>query len=344
MAQSKMASVGELQAFENLTALPADFRKAINKFADSNDYCMQMMAQVQRTMRTIDNKVNTTSEKIHEMSDSISGMFKIEKDEFNLAKIIQNVKQHPAGLIANMTSLYRASDMVDFTTNLITFASILGFEQPILDGIRDRWTKIEDSVHGNRYQSEAGVTKIACLLLAILGKTKLGFGFTDLASIIKETKRNTTIYKDLIEEIEDFAEEHGFGFSTRAKLVREMKDQIDNLLQGMQVYEQVAIVSPIKFCRQTVYAEFKALGQKIEQCVVDMSKKKMESFIGTSMAATIFTLQQRFCKLKSSVEQVRRTNGYRVVPQGLVLLGSESQIGKSYLMEELEHRIKKELL
>jgi septation ring formation regulator EzrA len=68
MAQSKMASVGELQAFENLTALPADFRKAINKFADSNDYCMQMMAQVQRTMRTIDNKVNTTSEKIHEMS------------------------------------------------------------------------------------------------------------------------------------------------------------------------------------------------------------------------------------------------------------------------------------
>jgi prophage DNA circulation protein len=150
MAQSKMASVGELQAFENLTALPAEFRKAINKFADSNDYCMQMMAQVQRTMKTIDNKVNTTSEKIHEMSDSISGMFKIQKDEFNLAKIIQNVKQHPAGLIANMTSLYRASDMVDFTTNLITFASILGFEQPILDGIRDRWTKIEDSVHGNR--------------------------------------------------------------------------------------------------------------------------------------------------------------------------------------------------
>lgn len=343
MAQSKMMSEGELQVFDNITSLPADLRNAIHKFSESNDYCIKMMAQVQKTMSTIDEKVNTTSGKLQDMSDSLINLFKVKEDEFSVAKIIENVKQHPAGLLANVTSLYRSSDMVDFSTNLISFASLLGFEQPIINGIRDRWTKIEDSVQCNRYQSEASVTKIACLLLAVLGKTKLGFGLTDLASVIKDTKKNASVYKDLIEEIEDFAEEHGFGFSTRARLVKEMKDQIDDLLKKMQEFEQINVVCPIKFCRQTIYTDFKELGQKIEKCVVDMSKKKMDSFIGTSMAATIFTLQQRFCKLKTSVEQVRRTNGYRVVPQGLVLLGAESQIGKSYLMEELENRIKKEL-
>jgi hypothetical protein len=343
MAQSKMMSEGELQVFDNITSLPADLRNAIHKFSESNDYCIKMMAQVQKTMSTIDEKVNTTSGKLQDMSDSLINLFKVKEDEFSVAKIIENVKQHPAGLLANVTSLYRSSDMVDFSTNLISFASLLGFEQPIINGIRDRWTKIEDSVQCNRYQSEASVTKIACLLLAVLGKTKLGFGLTDLASVIKDTKKNASVYKDLIEEIEDFAEEHGFGFSTRARLVKEMKDQIDDLLKKMQEFEQINVVCPIKFCRQTIYTDFKELGSKIEKCVVDMSKKKMDSFIGTSMAATIFTLQQRFCKLKTSVEQVRRTNGYRVVPQGLVLLGAESQIGKSYLMEELENRIKKEL-
>nr|QJI53472.1 MAG: hypothetical protein [Riboviria sp.] len=338
-----MMSEGELQVFDNITSIPADLRKAINKFAESNDYCIKMMAQVQKTMTTIDEKVNTTSGKLQDMSDSLINLFKVKDDEFSVAKIIENVKSHPAGLLANITSLYRSSDMVDFSTNLISLASLLGFEQPIINGIRDRWTKIEDSVQCNRYQSEASVTKMACLLLAILGKTKLGFGLTDLASVIKDTKKNASVYKDLIEEIEDFAEEHGFGFSTRAKLVKEMKDQIDELLKKMQEFEQINVVCPIKFCRQTVYTDFKTLGATIEKCVVDMSKKKMDSFIGTSMAATIFTLQQRFCKLKVSVEQVRRTNGYRVVPQGLVLLGSESQIGKSYLMEEIENRVKKEL-
>lgn len=343
MAHSKMMSEGELQVFDNITSIPADLRKAINKFAESNDYCMKMMAQVQKTMTTIDEKVNSTSGKLQDMSDSLIDLFKVKEDEFSVAKIIENVKRHPAGLLANITSLYRSSDMVDFSTNLVSLASLLGFEQPIINGIRDRWTKIEDSVQGNRYQSESSVTKMACLLLAILGKTKLGFGLTDLASIIKDTKKNASVYKDLIEEIEDFAEEHGFGFSTRARLVKEMKEQIDDLLKKMQEFEQICVVCPIKFCRQTIYTDFKALGATIEKCVVDMSKKKMDSFIGTSMAATIFTLQQRFCKLKTSVEQVRRTNGYRVVPQGLVLLGAESQIGKSYLMEEIENRVKKEL-
>lgn len=344
MAQSKMMSQGELQVFDNITSIPADLRNAINKFAESNDYCVKMMAQVQKTMSTIDDKVNTTSSKLQDMSDSLIDLFKVKEDEFSIAKILENVKQHPAGLLANVTSLYRSSDMIDFSTNLISMASLLGFEQPIINGIRERWTKIEDSAQRDRYQSEASVTKIACLLLAILGKTKLGFGLTDLASIIKDTKKNASIYKDLIEEIEDFAEEHGFGFSTRAKLVKEMKDQIDGLLRKMQEFEQINVVCPIKFCRQVVYNDFKELGITIERCVIDMSKKKMDSFIGTSMAATIFTLQQRFCKLKVSVEQVRRTNGYRVVPQGLVLLGAESQIGKSYLMEEIEHRVKRELL
>nr|ULF99739.1 MAG: putative polyprotein [Picornavirales sp.] len=343
MAQSKMKSEGELQVFDNLTSIPADLRKAINKFAESNEYCVKMMAQVQKTMSTIDDKVNTTSGKLQDMSDSLINLFRIKEDEFSVGKIIENVKQHPAGLLANITSLYRASDMVDFSTNLISLASLLGFEQPIINGIRDRWTKIEDSVQCNRYQSEASVTKIACLLLAVLGKTKIGFGLTDLASVIKDTKKNASVYKDLIEEIEDFAEEHGFGFSTRAKLVKEMKEQIDDLLKKMQEFEQINVVCPIKFCRQIIYNDFKTLGMTIEKCVVDMSRKKMDSFIGTSMAATIFTLQQRFCKLKTSVEQVRRTNGYRVVPQGLVLLGAESQIGKSYLMEEIENRVKRKL-
>lgn len=344
MAQSKMMSEGELQAFDNITSLPKDLRRAIHKFSESNEYCVKMMAQVQKTMRTIDDKVNTTAGKLQDMSDAMIDLFKVKEDEFSIAKIIENVKQHPAGLLANVTSLYRSSDMVDFSTNLISFASLLGFEQPIINGIRDRWTKIEDSAHRNRYQSEASVTKIACLLLAVLGKTKIGFGLSDLASLIKDTKKNASIYKDLIEDIEDFAEEHGFGFSTRARLVKEMKDQIDDLLRKMQEFEQINVVCPIKFCRQTIYTEFKELGQKIEKTVSDMTKKKMDSFIGTSMAATIFTLDQRFRKLKTSVDQVRRTNGYRVVPQGLVLLGAESQIGKSYLMEELENRIKKELL
>ena len=344
MAQSKMMSKGELQAFDNITSLPADLRRAIHKFSESNEYCVKMMAQVQKTMRTIDDKVNTTAGKLQDMSDAMIDLFKVKEDEFSIAKIIENVKQHPAGLLANVTSLYRSSDMVDFSTNLISFASLLGFEQPIINGIRDRWTKIEDSAHRNRYQSEASVTKIACLLLAVLGKTKIGFGLSDLASLIKDTKKNASIYKDLIEDIEDFGEEHGFGFSTRARLVKEMKDQIDDLLRKMQEFEQINVVCPIKFCRQTIYTEFKELGQKIEKAVSDMTKKKMDSFIGTSMAATIFTLDQRFRKLKTSVDQVRRTNGYRVVPQGLVLLGAESQIGKSYLMEELENRIKKELL
>lgn len=330
--------------FDNITSIPADLRKAINKFAESNDYCVRMMAQVQKTMSTIDEKVNTTSGKLQDMSDSLINLFKVKEDEFSVAKIIDNVKRHPAGLLANVTSLYRSSDMIDFSTNLVSLASLLGFEQPIINGIRERWTKIEDSVQCNRYQSEASVTKIACLLLAILGKTKLGFGLSDLASIIKDTKKNASVYKDLIEEIEDFAEEHGFGFSTRAKLVKEMKEQIDGLLRKMQEFEQINVVCPIKFCRQVIYNEFVQLGVIIERCVVDMSKKKMDSFIGTSMAATIFTLQQRFCKLKVSIEQVRRTNGYRVVPQGFVLLGAESQIGKSYLMEELLNRMKRELL
>ena len=154
MAQSKMMSKGELQAFDNITSLPADLRRAIHKFSESNEYCVKMMAQVQKTMRTIDDKVNTTAGKLQDMSDAMIDLFKVKEDEFNIAKIIENVKQHPAGLLANVTSLYRSSDMVDFSTNLISFASLLGFEQPIINGIRDRWTKIEDSAHRNRYQSE----------------------------------------------------------------------------------------------------------------------------------------------------------------------------------------------
>lgn len=341
--QKLYKSVGELQVFENITSLPSDLRSAINTFTETNIHCSKMFSQVEKTMLTIDQKFNTTSDKLQDMSDSLINLFKVKEDEFSVAKIIENVKQHPAGLLASITSLYRASDMVDFSTNLISLASLLGFEQPVINGIRDRWTKIEDSVQCNQYQSDASVTKIACLLLAILGKTKIGFGLADLAMLIKDTKKNASVYKDLIEEIEDFAEEHGFGFSTRAKLVKEMKEQIDDLLKKMQEFEQINVVSPIKFCRQIVYNDFKLLGITIEKSVVDMSRKKMDSFIGTSMAATIFTLQQRYCKLKISVEQVRRTNGYRVVPQGLVLYGHESQIGKSYLMEEIENRVKREL-
>jgi len=63
MAQSKMMSEGELQVFDNITSLPADLRNAIHKFSESNDYCIKMMAQVQKTMSTIDEKVNTTSGK-----------------------------------------------------------------------------------------------------------------------------------------------------------------------------------------------------------------------------------------------------------------------------------------
>ena len=108
----------------------------------------------------------------------------------------------------------------------------------------------------------------------MLGKTKIGFGLSDLASLIKDTKKNASIYKDLIEDIEDFAEEHGFGFSTRARLVKEMKDQIDDLLRKMQEFEQINVVCPIKFCRQTIYTEFKELGQKIEKAVSDMTRRK----------------------------------------------------------------------
>ena len=158
MAQSKMMSEGELQAFDNITSLPKDLRRAIHKFSESNEYCVKMMAQVQKTMRTIDDKVNTTAGKLQDMSDAMIDLFKVKEDEFSIAKIIENVKQHPAGLLANVTSLYRSSDMVDFSTNLISFASLLGFEQPIINGIRDRWTKIEDSAHRNRYQSEASVS------------------------------------------------------------------------------------------------------------------------------------------------------------------------------------------
>nr|ULF99687.1 MAG: putative polyprotein [Picornavirales sp.] len=347
MACSKPVNyVGNYQLFENITSLPREMVQTLREVQNMATRSQASFSSFDETAKVFSDFGKLGVDNLEKINNLLAHLVGNPNDKtFSIKTIIEKVKQHPIGLMANVINLARAHDLVGFTSCLVSMLSLIGLETPAIEAIRSRWENMDNTSRTTtgRFESYDKLPKLLCLLVSILGPLVLGTKIADFSNYLGNTKKSMASYKFLIEEIENIAEECGFGFSGRAKFVSELKKDFEGCLADMADFEAYLVTSPIRFCRTETFERFTRLGATLNGFIKNLATKQYSDFIGTSMSAEIRLLHARYLKLGLSVEHIRRVNAERVKPVGIVLLGSESQIGKSHLMTTLEKKVKDEL-
>jgi len=359
--KNNQRSIGDYQMFKNVTEMPSKINDALASVKNLADTTATLTPELLKSMETLQGTFasdGNTIKKFNEALDSIkkvgSNLDSIQtlldklntpngENTISFTSILDKIKNHPIGMMSNLISLARSHDLTDFVTNFITLLSQLGFEAPVLEAIRERWNSFKNT-STNQYESlQDKLPKLISLIITLLGPLLVGTNITDFTNFIRRSKKDAATMKEVIEELEDLAEEYGFGWSARSKFVKNLKTDFEDLIKSLAKFDMYLSTSPIRFCRKTEYDEFVKVGQKITEAVKNLATKSYSDMIGTSMAAEIRNLHTRYNKMATDVARIRRTNADRVKPVGVCIYGHESQIGKSNIMTQLEKRIKLEI-
>lgn len=330
--------VVELQMFDNMRAIPKALLDLLNSYRSVPADVTSTSAQVRETMSAYSNIADLATGNMQDLKTLLAQMTSEPQDAFSMKSIMRNITTHPVGILSSTTNLLRASDATTFMASFTSLFSLIGLEAGLIEKAKAQWSPIDISgPNVATYQANSSMIKLCCMLVSILGEG------TDVVGTVMKGLRNSQkdhdSVKRLIEEIEDMAEDLGMGFSTRTKVIRELKTQIEGLMVSLHEFDSIMAISPARFCRSDSYNKFLEVGKTLHKFKTEIATIKMKDFVGTSMNAEIQLLDARYQKMKTIITKVRGCNAERVKPTGICLKG-ESQIGKSHLMTKIEKDIR----
>lgn len=312
-----------------------------------NDMCNVMQTAAGRTSSAVEQTMRDMSELAQSgrlTVDNIQGMLeKFLTRSQNLSIyhcFMKPFTTTPVASLTAVTNLFTAKTYGEFTSWIIQIVALMGIEEKVILSLKDRWRTMGNSVDGRFTMRENDkIISLVCLFSSLLGKTATPVDF--LSAFIKNlhnAKIESAGLSSLIKEVEDLAEQFGFGFSERAKFVAEMKNDIGEMITSIAEMKLLAGTHCAAFCRPIQMKKFRDLGAKIRDFEIRVTKSAYKDFTSTNMITEINRLSKDYNDLAAQVEASTLASADRVKPVGIVLVGP-SQIGKSEMMEELIKQI-----
>jgi diadenosine tetraphosphate (Ap4A) HIT family hydrolase len=274
-----------------------------------------------------------------------------------IQSVLSNAQAHPIGISAALSNLASADSGSQIAGSALTLASLLGLERSLMQTVLGRFanaaagglgslpkTQSLDDIRA-RFDRMTATSWDRKRLLGLGGMLSSLLGVpvvSDQLKWLKTARDQSKALEDVWDTLEEYLNSIGIVSTGKYAYLAELRDAFTKVSKDAEEIAKIIAVEPSKFLIPRYSRQYEEFRASLRTLVDTCARNTCPDLKNSSLFVNISTVSVKAMAWDEIITGVRATSGFRPCPVGVAIQG-DSQIGKTWLINEIQARVTKKL-
>jgi diadenosine tetraphosphate (Ap4A) HIT family hydrolase len=274
-----------------------------------------------------------------------------------IQSVLSNAQAHPIGISAALSNLASADSGSQIAGSALTLASLLGLERSLMQTVLGRFanaaagglgslpkTQSLDDIRA-RFDRMTATSWDRKRLLGLGGMLSSLLGVpvvSDQMKWLKTARDQSKALEDVWDTLEEYLNSIGIVSTGKYAYLAELREAFTKVSKDAEEIAKIIVVEPSKFLIPRYSRQYEEFRASLRTLVDTCARNTCPDLKNSSLFVNISTVSVKAMAWDEIITGVRATSGFRPCPVGVAIQG-DSQIGKTWLINEIQSRVTKKL-